>query len=228
MTKSWNPHVSHYKATLTMHTVNSRDRSPFSSIEALGEALRRTPPPALPARDENASPPPATDPFYLPRLGKTHASDIHLYERFVGWYDFWNMHKRIFLKYGYLDNPLYEVINAADIDSDHLPSLCQVPSILHMQSAVRDLCWNEKSRVTNVARGGLNRLIIWVEINRVVWLPRDWFENLRVEGGGVVGKDNGKRYITACTSKKDKWYATKREQLAGFSILSTRPSVTGA
>lgn len=97
-----------------------------------------------------------------------------------------------------------------------------------MQSAVRDLCWDEKSHVTNVARGGLDRLIIWVEINRAVWLPRDWFENLRMEGGGIVGKDNGKRYITACTSKKDMWYARKREQLAGFCILSTQPSATGA
>ncbi|KAH0611635.1 uncharacterized protein H6S33_010900 [Morchella sextelata] len=203
MTNSWNRDFPHYTPTQTMHAVNSRDRNPLPSIAP--EALRRTPPPSTsPQRDEPATPPPATDPFYLPRLGKAHASDIPLYERFVGWYDFWNMHKRVFL------------------------NLCQVPSILHMQPAVRDLCWNEKSRVTNVARGGLNRLIIWVEINRSVWLPRDWFENLRVEGGGVVGKDNGKKYIAACTSKKDAWYAMKREQLAGFPARSTQPPQIGA
>ncbi|KAI5848530.1 hypothetical protein DFP73DRAFT_592110 [Morchella snyderi] len=234
MTNLWNHHrLSRYPSThtQTMDAVNFHDKYPRSSLAP--ETMRRTPPPStlpLLLRDEPTSPPPSTDPLYLPRLGRAQAADIHLYERFVGWYDFWNMHKRVFLKYGYLDNPLYEVINAADIDSDHLPSLCQVPSILHMQSAARDLCWSEDSRVTNVARGGVNRAIIWVEINRSVWLPRDWFENLRMQGasGGVVGRANGAKYIAACTSTKDAWYAVKREQLSGFHANSSQPSGASA
>lgn len=189
---------------ISASVTNSENREP-NNAAIIGQATADDP-----ETSTVVTTPPKAEPQFLPRFRKLKfGSPELLEERFVGWYRTWG-DRCLVMKYGYMENPLCEIIPGRAIGNIQLSQLCVGPTLTEKQQQLGIRSWNDDTKLTNVARSAATaggRIVVWVELNDEIWITRTELKTLRIGDSNTSFGDTGARSEMArCVRRKRDWY----------------------
>jgi hypothetical protein len=144
-------------------------------------------------------------------------------ENIAGWYRSGRKGRNVLLRYGLLDDPLYEIKAGAEVGNLMLSSmgLEELDTLTALQQRAypktTSKIWEDNTKIINVARSSSEkRPIIWVQLNCGTWMSRSFLESFRLpKSGRPLGTVSALEVIMDCVKRKKNNYTLRGHHEAG-------------